>query len=725
MSDNAGKSFAEQTVVSMFARDGRTYLNEAAAYLSARGLNGPDDVSIEPIVVKNHGLATDDGTPYPLEGWAFRIKGADGDLLPNKYLLRVCNYPDDGTPLDMNGKVWDARPKFLQTFKGPFLYFTVPFEQVVRAKVILLHEKITSAVLATKTLRIPSIAFSGCEGWSKGGGLNPELEGVIDALGPDAAVVVCFDGDIETNSNIKLAACRLKAAIVDLRPDIVVTFPQVPLNANGVGWDDWAMAQGPDLAARWIDELGKEGVVIDEVVPLGSLITRYGVSTVRSKSGAEFLEQTIDNYRRLLRYPRWATFRQDFSGDVYDGNEYFGNLDDMAVAFTCWLERSVCRGYGNKVNKGRIVDALRMWSADVQCSMALELLRTEAPATLDEARAAAEELLQDGLRSIGPMTRPEQVDTVLRCFRDIALRWSDEISVRTSDIQWVWSIIGPSGCGKSKFPEMLISGLREVGYRRGLTTQLEKIGSRASFTEYVRVARDNLVAIMDDYNAGEGYAKDVENELYQLTSTRTSTQRRMREEYSTDAILHAVYFLTTTDTNRQFLRSNEGSGERRFIPFEVTGHVPLGERLTGDRDVIARCGMVLLRWAAHGGTVEGVATEFSEKYIKNYIQKNAVTANLGELGINWEMVRQCMDMWYRPSTEDYRFAPGALTLAIRGPGKMTMKERHDIQALFLLCGAKNIGKGRVTENGLDVQKDTVFVVPGTEVKNFLDNLRAV
>jgi hypothetical protein len=715
-----GKTFADSTVHRFSRADGSTYITEAAHYLEQRGLT-IQDTPILPYMAKNHGLQTAEGQPYLLEGWAYQIR--DENTVPHDAgaLLRVCNYPE--FPLYYrDGSEFEDRPKFLHTGKTPWVYYTAARDRVTNAPTVTLHEKITSAALCHKILGVPSLAVSGCTGWSHHGTMVPELEKLIQAIMPDANLIVCFDGDMLSNSNIMLAASRLKACISTARPDIVVSFPTVPPNPHGVGWDDWGVGRSPD---DWIAALSADGVDVQEVIPLAILVEQYGVSV--GTRGTPQLEQTANNYLRLMAHPLWADIVVDYDESVYRGNTYYGTMDTLRNDVQMWLEYSICRGYGAGVSVNNLHRAIATWAAKRRGPVALNMLRATPDVSFETARAAAVELVNEGLRIVGPMTPEETTETILRCFRDIAIRWSDRSDRAAEDIQWIWSLIGPTGCGKSKYPLMLLQVLEDLGFSGARIGQLEKLGSRATFAEYSRIARDSLVAIADDYNANEHYARDMETELYTLTSSRKVAQRRLYKENAEACTLRAAYFLTTTDTNRQFIRNPEGSGERRFIPMEVRGHVRVHGMVVGNREVIERCGGLLLRWAAQRGEedVVGDATEFSRQYVRQYIQQSNIVSEVAEQFTDWRAVEQKMEQWYRPGTNDYRFT-GPMLSSILYAGKLTPAARRRIYDWFQSCGAAAIGQAKVNvEDGKEVRKDSVLCVQKDKLAAFIARLRAV
>lgn len=705
----------EQAPISKFLSGGKTYITEAANYLEARGLT-IQDIPIRPYHAKDHGLKYEDGSPYHMEGWAYCLRGPDGSLRDNQFVLRVCNYPAEGRKLFMREEEWEDRPKFVQCFTGEYLHYATPRDKVVAANIVMLHEKVTSAELSAKHLGVPSLAVNGCTGWSRGGELAPELRGVLQAMAPEATLVVCFDGDIVSNANILMAASRLKGSVGLLRPDISIKFPMVPDLSFGVGWDDWAVSQGVDLGPNWAAVLSEEGVEVSDVLPLPYLIKDYGVS-INAKTKAVRLEQTADNYQRLLRFPRWGGVMVDYNGDVYRDGQFTGSSEDLFYQFYTWLERNVCAGYGNEVSENRARKAFDSWLDGKRRSVALELLRAQPSVSYDVAREAAERLVVDGFKVVGPMTHEETVETVLRMFRDTILRWSDDPRV---DVQWVWSIIGPSGCGKSAFSKFLYEGLETIGYRRGAKGEINK--SYPKIEEENRKARDCLVLALDDYNPSNGNARDLENMLYTLTSDRTVSQREPYARAPVEMIRRAVFFLSTTDKSREFIRSAKGSGERRFIVMEGLGTQYVSGLMRVNRQVLAECGLKLLVWAAGGaeGCGSGQATEYSERYVGQYVQNAPGMADI--VLPRRHDLEQAMRQWYREKTGDYRFSAPML-ITVLGAERRSGAKLVDFCNHLVECGARSVGQSRVwAEPGREVMKDKVFSV--VDLGTFLDNLEA-
>jgi len=692
----------------------KPFLEEIAHYLEDRGLTTQDIGGVIPFKRHNHHVHDANGREYILKGWAFQVRELDGSFADNQLIFRPCNYPPGKLYQIQGGKdVEFSKPKFIQIGKGNVLHHCGSFDDFCTASVVGLHEKIVSAELCRKVLGIPCLGISGCSGWGKDGRIMPKLAEIIDRMAHSATLVVMFDGDILTNNHIMQAASKFQGAVQLLRPDIIVAFPKVPSNANGVGWDDWAVGQGDMLQERWLQILNSDGIEVEDVIPLGWLVENYGVSRKLTQR-SEQLEQTQDNYRRLLRFPRWDSYTVDINGDIYDSDGYYGSEESLFNSFLVWLERTVCQGYGDKVNTSRARAAFSAWLMDKRCSVPIKLLLDQAPITTAEAKVVALRLITEGFQVTGPMTQAETVDTVLRMFRDTVLRWGCD---RDVDIQWCWCTIGPTGCGKSSFSKFLFDGLMDLGYHRQPKGYLNKKDPKLE--EENRKARDSLVIGIDDYNPGELYARIVENMFYTMSSTRTVIQREPYGHKPEEVMLHAIYFLSTTDKTKQFIRSAKGTGERRFIVTEGLGTEMVSGMLRVNKKVLKETGLQLLVWAAHrGGEIAGDATEFSSKYTEQYIQESTGVLNIVK-EINWDALRQRLARYYREGTNDYRFVlrTGFVPLLGQG-GDMSAATINDLYNICEECGAKDVGKAWVNQDGAaskrGVVKDRVHSVVDME-----------
>lgn len=705
---------------------GAVYADEAAHYLEDRGL-AVGDVEVVFLESKNMGLENEDGTDFTPQGWAFVIKGPNGLPMPGMHHIRVCNYP--ATKLYVQNRKanvqgikrqrWskdEDRPKFLQGFKEEFLYFTKDANAVCHSNVVMLHEKITSAELATKYLDVPCLAVSGCHGWSKQGKMGPMLEMTLKNLATNAKLIVCFDGDIVTNPGIMEAARGLKGWVKELRKDITITFLLVPVNPQGVGWDDWCVHMGPQAAQAWAELIIEqaEGVEITDFLPPAYLVEMFQLETKELRDGTEVAVHTLDNYERLARYPKWSGTSEDISGLVYDStNIELGpkSLNLLVKEFRKWLETSAYRGQGEAVRNQHAKDVIETLLELNKISVPIELLSRQPEVTYEEANAAALKLITEGMWVNGPMAREETITTLIRMARDIVALWTLDPSV---DVQWCCALVGPSGCGKSNFPHSFVAGLSDLGYSPNIAI-LAKDGNKAELTELFKACRDSLIGVFDEYDPAETNAKQVEQNIFTLSTTRKTNARMLYADRATECMRHASIFLTTTDKNRSYIRSSKGAGERRFITLEVQGVVTRDGQLTSNRQVIKECGLILLRYGLQlylAGDIAD-ATEFSKQHTDQYLGAPGVLGRLGQLWARADLptvLKKFGEDYTRPKTTDVRFTMPIMMDALMPQERVSRQEKADLREFIISCGAENIGKGRIRQNGKDVQKDEVWCV---------------
>jgi hypothetical protein len=656
----------------------KTYLQEAADYLAARGLSH-QEVPIVPLLAKNHGMYHN-GLAYPLEGWAFRLRTIDGDLVDGQYLLRVCNWIEG--LLDRNGAPADEPPKFLQTSKTSIIHY-VGGRTIQQSPVVAIHEKFTAAELMWRHLRVPSVAISGCRGWSKNHCLNPELRQLFKSLADHVRIVVHFDGDIRTNENVRLAATDLMGEISVLRPDATVVIAQVPIGY--VGWDDWWVDGA--TAQQWLDLLASEGIDVPDTLPLSYLRDEYGVALVEvGRHRTLKMEQSTSNYQRLLRFPKWAQYRWDFTG------QQFPDESDFSFEFLCWMERTICRGDAASVNLARLYAATATFRRENTSNLVRHFLQTLPPPPPGAARAAALRIAELW-PTHGPLQGEELIQTLLRMGRDILERWDG-----TSKAQWILSIVGPSGCGKTTAIERMMEPLLALGLRHAGIGQLPRVKQQLDQKEIVRILRDSRWALLDDlnHNMTEADARAVFNMLFAVSSGIVGSQREMRQEFAVMQPVHGI--LVTTSVNRDFIRTPRNTGERRFIVWEMRGQSAPGW---------AEAWCDLFTAFAHGATVDGDATEFSQRYVAEYVRDSQAHNTLATRIINWRTVADVMQTWHRPGrdhnqvSQPYRFRITMLAQAMGLDSRNT--EIAELTALAEECGAVRLGQARVLDSPYPVR----------------------
>lgn len=721
--------------ISKFLSTDKSFLSNAAEYLDERGVT-IQDLPILPYKNANIGFFTkvgaDQFSPHILEGWAFKIRDPHGEYYDDRWLLRPCNWDNNVEYYQRINKKYmrvEKPPKFVQiSDKGAdCINYLSTDEELCHAPLVMFHEKFTSAAIARNITGIPSIALSGCTNWSTDKRLKDSLTDIIKCMRPSAKIVVCFDGDIIENPNVMHAASQLKGWIHALRPDISVTFPNVPPMADGRnGWDDWLVDQEEFARSHFLSILEDSGVDVTTALPIAHLIAKYQVKVKVLREGIK-IEQTAANYRRLLNHHLWSDYVQDVSGVIYNKEDIPSGgetLDNFAMRYETWLADTVFVGEGSGVRGTQVRQACKMELSNRTLSIPLLLLSQLPPVTLAQAQSAASRMFNDGIKVIGPMSMEQTVETMIRCARDMVALWSADPSV---DVQWVLALVGPSGCGKSNFPKSFTRCLETLGYRAPIA-QLEKEGPRSNMVEYVRQCRDSLVAVFDEYDPDDRCAKTVEQNIFTLSTTRLSNQRRSHEEDSTECMRRAALMLTTVDKNRNYIRSSKGAGERRFITLEVEGVRLYGDTMTSDRDIITECALPLLVYG-YQLFMEGDkrnATEFSNSTTGSYLAEAPILAKVAKRWTNGDVVNKLSEfkkIIYREKTDDYRFSMAMIQEMLLPEEKLGRLEVADFRGLIEELGAKHVGKSRVnTMAKQDVQKDSVYAVDDWD--KFMDDLIA-
>jgi hypothetical protein len=237
-----------------------------------------------------------------------------------------------------------------------------------------------------------------------------------------------------------------------------------------------------------------------------------------------------------------------------------------------------------------------------------------------------------------------------------------------------------------------------------------------------------MMAVFDEYNPDDRCAKQVEQNIFTLSTTRMSSQRRLYEEDSVDVFRRASLMLTTVDKNRGYIRSSKGAGERRFITLEVEGVRDWYGAKTSNREVITECALPLLVYGyqLYMEGDKGSATEYSMLTTGEYISEASIIAkiaarwSLGDIKLKLEDYKK---MLYREGSDDYRFSMAQMQALLLPEDKLGRLEVGDLRTMIEDLGAENIGKARVNvANGKEAQKDNAYVIKDWD--EFMDHLVA-
>lgn len=691
------------------------YLEECAEYLEARGLNFKE-LPIVTSLVRDVGLYTrTDGEffKYELKGWGFRIKDKWGEVLDGCFLMRpVWNDADIYQRVDKQYELIERKAKFRQVGKWTINWVSTAAECKASSR-LMIHEKFTCAYLSVKHLGVPSIGLSGCHNWRKGGGIDPDLRDVLVNMPPSSTVFMCLDGDVLTNEGVHASASAFKGYMETLRPDITVIFPMVP--AGFGGWDDWAVQQ-EDIEGSWILELNAQKVDITGFLTKDLLVNQYGLAYKTDKEGGIHILHTTSNYLKLFQgHPRWADYVLNIDDMVYDKNNPSTpmDFDNLGTKLEIWLTESAFRGAeAEQVKIGLCIRTVKQAFDLPDRMFSLPHYHIEQmgpPPTEKEARAAAMRLVTDGIRVTGPMTLEETAETMLRVYRDMVGMWSYDTIWSP---QWMLALVGPSNAGKSDFPRSALRPLTDMGFRQAVG-KLHHTGDKAKPEEMARVLKSCLAGVVDEYNPAAHAAKAYEDQLISVCSDRVILIRKMRQDNAMPHLRNASVFLTTTDKNRQFLRSGKGEGaERRAIVLEIVPFHDYEGQLSSNREVIRECSAILLRWglAAYRAGYPGSATEVSRLHSSEYLEEDATLRNVGKMWAKGDLsgaLERYGKMFHRPTTKDWRLSPSQLYEMVFPGERLQRDQAMKLQNLVVECGATRETKGRVNSMAVEGKESIV------------------
>lgn len=708
-------SFSDQIGMEMVG-----HLEECAEYLHARGLDYKE-CNVVTALTRDPGffIKTPDGpAPYPLTGWGFRIKDRFGEPIDGAFLMRPCNWPDvplyhyKTTDGERELVLMDKRTKFRQMGTWNINWVSTAAE-CKASSTVMIHEKFSCAYLSVKHLGVPSIGLSGCHNWRKAGAMLPELRDVILNMPPESTIYMCLDGDVLNNPGIQHSASSFKGYLESMRPDMTVVFPVVPEGYGG--WDDWAVDQ-EDIPTQWLIELNAQHVDITGFLPPDLLVQHYGLAYKLDRDDNMVILHTSSNYLKLFNgHPKWADYVLNIDDMLYDKNYPGTPLEprDLARRFEVWLTECVFRGVqAEKVSSDKTIRAVEeaLTMQDRRFSLPHYHIEAMGPApSTDEAREAARRMVTDGIKVVGPMTEDETVETMMRVFRDMVGMWSYDFQWAP---QWMLALIGPTNAGKSDFPRSALRALSARGFVLAVN-KLHHTGDKAKPEEMARVLKSALVGVVDEYNPPARTAKVYEDQLISVCSDRILGIRKMRENNPKPHLRNASVFLTTTDKNRQYLRSGKGEGaERRAITLELVPHYPYEGKLSSNRKVISECGEILLRWGlwAYRNDYPGSATEFSVKHAAQYLEEDDTLRNVGKMWTKADLggsLEKMGEMLHRAGTKDWRLSPSQLYEIIYPGERLQREQSQRLQNLAVECGATKEGKGRV--NHLSMPGKEIYV----------------
>jgi len=641
----------------------KNYRQPGLDYLGARACT-EEDIRIIPYATADSYFYTESPSgelnKFIAEGFALCRRLPSGEWDGMNYLVKPQNWPpetvklvtlDNGEPKALKGN----RPKHLQHTNGldkDVTSWYPDFATCAKADVLAIHEKYTSAALMWRLLGIPCIALSGCRNWShskKQGGcgdMKPIIKDCVKLRPKGSRILMCLDGDMESNTTVKDSARLFKGVVNDIRPDIKVQSITPPKVGEGyIGWDDWVAMGG--TAEQWRYEIEHAAKDIYVALPTEFLIEKFALDYEETRGGGRKISHSLSNYARLLTHDNWSSLCADDKTsaffDVDDLSRGHLTIDMLKFKYRKWLETVVFSHNGGKVSSNTVVDSLE----ELRQMRRTNILINYLDQHLDEVEITDEEKhvvdFMDAIGITGPMTLEERKYTIPRMYRDMVGEWAG-----TEHPDWIGALIGPFGSGKSDTPPHMVEFFKDWGYNLSLHASLPKTGRGTEDREIVPVLSAVAIATIDEYDADESYAKELEQLLIRLSSMEETSIIR---KYDRDPSLSAPrsrMFITTT--KRAFIRTNPNDGAgRRFIVFDMVGSMIGRDGLkTINRPKLAEASKALCLIARkrmlNDLVLVGGTNAFSRGYMDQYVRETSAMTRLGRHVHSDEMqIRKALD----------------------------------------------------------------------------------
>jgi hypothetical protein len=400
--------------------------------------------------------------------------------------------------------------------------------------ILYIQEGEKKAVAFAKHFGLPCVGIRGCRGYSHASKLLPEL---VAVLKPNMEVVVIFDGDIETNTQIQHAAHNFQLLLQPLHVKLTICKP--PL---GKGTDDWIVE---DPKAQ-----------LDELVPIALASLEMGRKQLLMMAGvmlddeSRFQKNETNAAKILGAYLKDRAYVDKRLGLVADG---IGNVDMSKFSGDCveFMQNSIDSKYGLPAIEWGLNRALQKSEKDLVRDLVLsttwdgvarlntwgsEFFETSLPAWANEWGRIM--MTGWGLRLINPGTK----------------------------VDYAFIIVGAQGIGKTTFFEDLATfeGHRFY-YALTAAPSANADGNRTILAEFGRSAIVDLAegALFDAHKGPAGVIKQL------ITETQDS-YRVVYAKHPTVAPRGFVFVGAMNDASYLI----DKTGSRRFLNIEVTTRQP-------------------------------------------------------------------------------------------------------------------------------------------------------
>ena len=319
-----------------------------AADLAASGLVASDmDAVFTPFVYNQYKFPfyTPDGNPHP---YITKTKNINPPPGTQKYVSPSLKEIEaaGGVPSDTGYPY--LNPHGIRAVKGVGPTWEVLGK--VPGKYFVIAEGEKKAVSSMKILGIPTVGFAGADMLT----IHTELPGrgkiihpVVDALIQPADIIdLVFDGDIETNPNVRRAAGTARRALMRLHRNIIVRFVILPAGMAGkVGLDDWLLsvpaANAPALFAA-LPRVSGEGFPEDNETMwayLGLMVGSEG-APIKNEWNAFRILTHHDRYKGHI----WFEVVEGVIWSDIGGGPARRITDEEIMEETRWMQRNMGLG---------------------------------------------------------------------------------------------------------------------------------------------------------------------------------------------------------------------------------------------------------------------------------------------------------------------------------------------------------------------------------------------
>lgn len=425
----------------------------------------------------------------------------------------------------------------IDKYRGPkgqtSIYFP-PHQPAFANSTLYIQEGEKKAVAFAKHFKIPCVGIRGCRGYSQDSKLLPDL---ISLIKPGMDVVVIFDGDIETNTQIQHAAHNLQIMLDALHVKLTICKPPF-----AKGTDDWIVE----------DDTADLSDLIQ--IPLTSL--EMGRKQLLTLAGIELNEEGRFNKNETNAAKLFSVYLKDRvyvdkrMGLVADGA---GNTDLGKFVGDCveFMQTAIDSGYPlPKIEWG--------------------VQRTLQKSEKDLVRELIMQTAWDGVERLKTWGS-EYFDTSVPAWanewgRIMMTGWGLRLIAPGAKCDYAFIIVGAQGIGKTTFFEDLATfqGHRFY-YALTAAPTANADGNRTILAEFARSAIVDLAegALFDSHKGPSGVIK-------QLITETIDTYRIAHARYSTIAPRGFVFVGAMNDASYLI----DKTGSRRFLNIEVSTKQP-------------------------------------------------------------------------------------------------------------------------------------------------------